>query len=424
MGQGEILEYLEGLRTVEAKYKAALSESSPTFSPRVANFAELADSLRGALMCGCQSSQPLTIHGDLGFVYAYLCNFAESFQLKDSHLAGGLIGENSTFRKTLFVHNSVLSGRGLDLDRVGTTESLVVMKTRCSKVLLSTRSSVNGVFFGPGTLIEGVADFSGTTFHGAFQIDGATFAGPTRFHASKFLGSIVLSGDFAACPEFFEAELPANTRLDGMTLAKRRLGNGDPGRVNDAAWPLTIDHEVHVIRDLRAKVQAKRWIQEDIALFAEEQRAARHALSWSTNPIERAISAFYDVTSRYGSSPSRPISLFLLWNGLFLALFPLLLILFELELPTLIPGYFVGLSPASIQIDRSPVDTSTIVLIPISNAFGPISLFPGKSSILIHSYWAIALSLVQSVVSLSLAALFFLALRSRFQRSSATAGSP
>ena len=158
------------------------------------------------------------------------------------------------------------------------------------------------------------------------------------------------------------------------------------------------------LRHLRIEAQKRRWSRDESKFFAEEQRLERALTPWfSSRAVEKGLSFGYDLASCYGASVSRALFSFVAWNVAFGGLFR-----YVLSQPC-------HASWAVVKGDSAMTDFPWLALM-MQSAINPLALFSERPLVMIANGGLLSAALVQTVGSLSLLALFLLALRGRFQR--------
>jgi hypothetical protein len=241
-------------------------------------------------------------------------------------------------------------------------------------------------------------------FAGGFEFFQTTFFRVSFRYCRAAHHAYFISSSFMASADF------TGFRSDGPT-SFRKCWLMAPLLIRDAVFSQAPD-----VRD----IQCQNFVGEDIVLcyrtllriaedagtqldasryFAYEQRAIRktktgfRSLGW-----EPMLSCLYDWVSVYGSSASRAISSFLLWNvtaGLF----------FVISDGAKANTPIAGLLPAGVGLA-------------LQDIVNPIALFTDKPAFLPTSTQIFALAVVQSIGSVVILALLLLALRRRFHKAS------
>jgi hypothetical protein len=256
---------------------------------------------------------------------------------------------------------------------------------------------------------------------GDFYADGAVFEGPTDFSGAHFR-SLVMSRvqfrqaayfrdvTFESAPVFHDAVFSSDTDFFGASFARPDVWTFSAA--------LNARNAYRVLRLAMSKAKAH---DEEMRFFELEERTTRSLMSLRREPVSKVLSAMYDWISCYGTSPGRALTVFLVWNGAFSALFALCLAVGPkmrfAKLPT-------GLREL-LTIPATAIETSSHIFtdwraagLAIQNAINPLALVSSNAMIKVDNAAIFLLSLVQSLGSVAIVSLFLLAVRSRFQRSS------
>ncbi len=420
-----IVQYLDQLADLHERFKTVLPHRFPSFVSQEIDL-DIDARIYRLLLSRTIVREPIVFTGKLAFVFLRESNFQDQVVVRKLTLAGGMVVRRGSFTRKLEVESSSFLDRGLDLQGAEFVPGITIRDCKINGIRMpqGPNALTGDVSISENTVVQSDADFSKVRYPGKFELNDVEFRGRSFFQRAKFDQRTVLNATFASCPEFFDAELSKETRLDEMRLDGRAVGRGRVDRTRKLG-AADLKQELLAVRYLRIEAQKNRWTREEVAFFAEEQRLERHLIPFLANPIERSISAGYDLVSIYGSSVSRALMSFFAWNAAFGIVFWLLLNLFQFWLPTLVADYWWGLPPSSIRIEeayRTTLYLSQASMLAMQNALNPLALFSGKALVTVNAAWALCLSVVQSVGSLGLLALLLLALRSRFQRSSSGGG--
>lgn len=208
----------------------------------------------------------------------------------------------------------------------------------------------------------------------------AEFRGKTSFDES----------DFDCAPEFFGATLFPDT-----TFQKAKFLAFD-GESEYAAY-----------RELRhLSHNMLKSAQDESRFFAYEQRAlANVQVKTKGKRLEGYLSKLYGLASDYGQSIMRPFSGLIGMNALFAVSY------------AFIPNA-IAVSDEATKAGAWHTKTPESIGLMLQNLFQPFAIF-GKAATYIPNYWQVTLlSGLQTVLSLALFALFFLAIRRRFRKGS------
>lgn len=225
--------------------------------------------------------------------------------------------------------------------------------------------------------------FEGTNGAPAVAFDGSKFGGPCRFNSVSSLTSLTfLKCNFNLAPTFsLTPELPQNTRFDGATFV-----------------PHAADE--HVYRILRIHFRKNGDRDAEGRFYAREKRSQRLGLPFG---LTRGVSFLYDKSSEYGYSYARAFYWFCAVQVACCLIYAWL----------------------SDRLDFGGSLDSRVLSFTFAQIVRPFELFsgklptPGGAYDIVGKqdlgYWLV-LSSLQSIVSITLLALFLLALRWRFRR--------
>lgn len=165
-------------------------------------------------------------------------------------------------------------------------------------------------------------------------------------------------------------------------------------------------------RALRIAMKKAGAQHEEAEFFAQELRSRRRAALSSDSHIkmdmaEIAISWLYDQISAFGTSIWRALLSFILWNFAFWCVF----YIFEIFFCNNKQCFLINKNLESKIFSEHPALT-----IAMQNALSPLSIFASNAFINANSITLLALSLLQSIGSVGIAALLLLAIKGRFQR--------
>lgn len=305
-----------------------------------------------------------------------------------------------------------IGGQGLALGRAGAIAELAVVRCRVSDVLAGSHNNdlrpMDGVVVA-NSQVGGEVRLQKVK---AIQLDfeGSTFADRVDLSKSE-ISALRLDADFRYCPELYDTTLPGRAHLlemhlDGRAVGRRRTGV-DPTRQRA---------EYAAVRCARILCQSRRWTREESLFFAEEQRLERRLSKFG---FERSVSWLYDIASAYGSSVTRAGAALVVFNVGFGLLYWLLQQVYGLQLPSGVPGYSLGIAPNDISVDAGGDQLKGFKssLLALQNMVNPLGSFSAKALVSVQSPTGLVLSALQVVGSLSLLAIFLLALRGRFQKS-------
>ena len=415
----DAVKYAERLSEVDARYQRVVTKY-PFWTPAVDSGHLFPTFVRGLWLQFLQIDEPLVLSNvDCSFILANHSLFNEAVLIENTKLEHGFYAEDMTSLFNFQFENSKLARIKLlnprRMDRFSLKASRVgVLKFRAERDNESIQ--VNSISLTGGSCITVSADFSSSRFRGDFVLNDVRFDGRSNFRQSRFDRLAMFNADFECCPEFFGAELSAETRFDEMKLDGRRLGFSNPKRFVEAGARRS---ELLAVMHLRIEAQNRRWSRVEARFFAEEQRLER--VLTRGRPIERFFSFAYDCASAYGSSVSRAAVSFMTWNVFFAMLFLGLLNLWPLQIGPF--GLAIGLSEKSIHVPSGGAfDELRWLTLAVQNAVNPLALFTEKSLVSVRTFDVFALSLLQTVGSLTLFALLLLALRGRFQRAGSGGG--
>lgn len=239
---------------------------------------------------------------------------------------------------------------------------------------------------GDSTKRDGKANVLADAFPRAALFRGAHFRGPARFVNRRFLTKTDFAeATFEVAPEFHGCTLHQDTSFRDA-------------RFLDRVGKAGVD-AVRAYRTLRLAMEQTRARSEQAMFYALEQAALRN--SGRIRGWDALLSRLYEITSDYGRNSLAPLFwLAWSWGAFFLVYLMFLTGLYGLVVT---PDAFWDIVRfTTMQIVR-PFDA----LLPLAGAAKPP--FP-------VTFWLGLVAAVQSVVSLGLLAVFFLALRWRFKR--------
>jgi hypothetical protein len=220
-------------------------------------------------------------------------------------------------------------------------------------------------------------DFSGSTFNSGLSLEGVN-DGPWLFRSARFRGDISIN---------------APTLSQGLSFSGARF--------RGPACDAQLEGSYRVIRQL-FETNSDR--ENEGLFYALEKRCHRKSLS--RRSLARPVSTLYDWISGYGQSYERAFWWLLGWQAVFALLCSLLLGRWQIGAALdweLIAFTFAQVAkPFELFSGRLPAYAQNLTLDQIPAGWG------------LHG-WAL-LGLLHSVISISLLALFVLALRWRFRR--------
>lgn len=124
----------------------------------------------------------------------------------------------------------------------------------------------------------------------------------------------------------------------------------------------------------------------------------------------------------YGSSASRAMTVFFLWNLAFYAVFAAIVTFGPLLASPAIPAGFgsvlgvAAIEPAAISSTIAAFKGNEVLALTLQNALNPFAALSGNPAVRVNNLSVAILSLVQSIGSVASGALALLALRLRFHR--------
>lgn len=257
--------------------------------------------------------------------------------------------------------------------------------TRFNKTIFKHEAKFNKATFAQHT------EFVGTEFHARAFFYYSNFEGPLTFKNITFFGA----------PQFYNVDFfEAVSFIDCKFCPIEKIGY----------WQ-NIDRTG--FRSLKLKMAALRAQREEAMFFSLELAAERvtahweHGKRWPYSPAKWIISAFYGLGSQYSQSPGRAIFVFIGWNGAF-------------SIAYLLWAYIANVfnSPNIIESTSRTIFLSDHpwLALGLQNALNPIALLSEKPLATTASGCIFLLSLIQSIGSLSILALLFLAIKSNFQK--------
>lgn len=257
-----------------------------------------------------------------------------------------------------------------------------------------------------GTVFTQKVDFSNTKFAHYTEFIGTEFRERAAFSFAKFEGPLTFkSASFLGAPQFHHAEF-----FEGVSFVDCKF---TPGQ-----W-LGYWQEVDRVgfRTLKLKMAALRAQREEAMFFSLElavERVVAHweyGKGWPTSTAKWLISAFYAIGSQYGQSPGRALCVFFGWNMSFMVVYALW---------CNIAGVFKLLPIIQSTSQTTVLSVNPWLALALQNALNPIALLSEKALATTTSGWIFILSLIQSVGSLAILALLFLAIRGNFQKGSSS----
>lgn len=214
---------------------------------------------------------------------------------------------------------------------------------------------------------------------------------------------------FVLPPDFHDVSAPSETaflhteyglakdkKRSEVFITNKQIMNDTPGR----------------FRALRLAMKKAGAQHEEAEFFAQELRSRRRAALSSESHIrmdmaEITISWLYDQISAFGTSIWRALLSFILWNFAFWWVF----YIFEIFFCNNKQCFLINKNLESKIFSEHPALT-----IAMQNALNPLSIFASNAFINANSITLLALSLLQSIGSVGIAALLLLAIKGRFQR--------
>gem|GEM_PF-3811623 len=242
------------------------------------------------------------------------------------------------------------------------------------------------------------------------EITGVDIKEDVSFRESK----IKLSAKFKDCkfelpPDFHDVSAPSETTFlhieyglardkerSEVFIESKQIMNDTPGR----------------FRALRIAMKKAGAQHEEAEFFAQELRSRRRAALYPDADIkmdiaEIAVSYIYDWVSVFGTSIWRALLSFAIWNFAFWLVF----YIFEIFICEK-DQCFLKNKIENVVFSEHPAFT-----IAIQNALNPLSIFASNTFVSANNTMLLALSLLQGIGSVSIAALLLLAIKGRFQRS-------
>ncbi len=237
---------------------------------------------------------------------------------------------------------------------------------------------------------EGYVGFEGRTFKSTLDFEDSTFA-----HAPHFQDSTIS----------FESTFPKVTGFRDIFQVPLDIKNQSPRRIRSY-----YEGVIQPYRVLRYAMKLQDAHDEEAMFWELEMRAKERALSWNYNEIAaKLFSRLYALTSRYGNSIARPL---IWWAAIWIGT----------ALMTYLSPYLVAGSAPSEGLLLKTIDLS------LQQTIRPFSIWGeegGRSLNLLFrndfftsetlKFGIRIVATVQSVVSLTLLALFGFALRRKFR---------
>lgn len=405
----QVLGYLQTLHTLRQQHQVVFDKE--LFMG--VNDENVFSRLFGAIMPYILINEPLSVPDelDIGFLMIRGTSFQNEVRFGRVLMPGGMHAQSAKFAGGLVLRGAKISNAGLNLNSVNELRRLVIHNCLLSKLNLGSATCDEIAI--SDTVVEELAEFKSMTAH-TFFITNTTFRGDAQFQKSNLSGRTNISAKFARFPEFFDSKLSEETRIEDIEYDPKQAKSALPKE----AERIVLEGDLLAIRHLRIQAQQKRWLREEIKFFAEEQRVERRLLRHPSKTTEFVISWFYDKASGYGSSVTTAARSFFLFNALACLFYQFLLGLGTMDLPAPLSAHYIGLLPDAIQVENGSFSNFRGALLGLQNVFNPLALFTAKSLVTVHSPWALFLSLMQTITSLALLALFILAMKTRFQRSS------
>lgn len=242
------------------------------------------------------------------------------------------------------------------------------------------------------------------------KITGVTIQEDISFRESRIKSSLkFLNCKFKLPPDFHDVSAPSETtflhidyglatdkKRSEVFIESKRIMNDTPGR----------------FRALRIAMKKAGAQHEEAEFFAQELRSRRRAALYPDADIkmdiaEIAVSCIYDWVSVFGTSILRALLSFAIWNFAFWIVF----YIFEIFICEKDQCFLKN------KIENVVFSEHPAFAIALQNALNPLSIFASNTLVSANSTMLLALSLLQGIGSVSIAALLLLAIKGRFQRS-------
>lgn len=228
------------------------------------------------------------------------------------------------------------------------------------------------------------ASFNGAHFHGTTWFEAVVFDNTAYFNKGEFFGPAYFNRvTFRKPPEFYEAKLYPDTSFYTSAFF---------GFSSEAEWAAYRQLRHHAIEQMKSPAEEGRF-------FMYEQRTrANLDLKQRGNRFAGAISKMYDLTNNYGQNVFRPFLLLIATNVVFAVVY----LFFCTDIASGPPApQIVGAIGLSLQ-----------------NVFAPFLFFGRQAQFVPTAGLTIALSIAQSIVTLTLITLWLLAIRRRLRKGS------
>jgi len=344
-------------------------------------------------------------------------------QLHDWLFASGRVRSANPDPEMLRLGAVFLVGARVGALRINEFTAYAIVADRCDIGLWTELSGVKLREFSlDGSLFHNSWTASDRVTLGRMTAEGAIFEGPVDCSHAKLAslaasraqfkqGAYFRSTTFESAPVFHDTTFSSDTDFFGALFPR-----GDPAD-RDATFAAR-----GAYRALRIAMNKAKAHDEELYFFRLEQRTTRQLRRFWEAPVWTALSYAYDWISNYGTAPGRALAALLIWNTVFAVYFSVLLAVGPRVWATGVPlgfGYVLGVPTGTIVVSTAQqVFTGLEGLgLAVQNATNPLALITYSPAVRVHNGSVFALSLVQSVGSLGIVALFFLAVRNRFQRS-------
>lgn len=280
-------------------------------------------------------------------------------------------------------------------EQVGFSEAITVKGHNDKQIPSSSSLSINAQIatFSKSLLFQDLrvvnAIFLRTTFNKKAEFFRTQFDGVANFRGTEFIEGVLFENCiFLKAPDFHESKLPQDTSFLNCYF--------------DTSTSSMID--MAAFRVLKAHFGKMRDAKHELVFYALEHRAERR--NSESDIAVLMLSWLYDEVSEYGASIERAIFIFVWWNvDFFLFFFNATATLNNNQL---------------ITVKNEVLSSYPALILMLQNIFNPLALFSEKQLVVVNSVWFYVASLIQSVGSIGILALMFLAIRSRFRKGSSS----
>jgi hypothetical protein len=294
----------------------------------------------------------------------------------------------------------------------------LVIRGKCNTVMISRSTIKEHLIFYAASVAE--VRLISTTIEGSFEAENSSF-GEVDFGLSAVKTRLVVNDcRFMRPPNVHDSPLPSDAVFSRSIFLDQALRERFKAQLSPRS-ERSYTSAAERYRALRLAMKKAGSQDEELRFFALEMRCRRQ--QGQVTGIERVVSWLYDVVSVYGSSASRAMLVFILWNAAFCALFVCVFeggpFLQSLNIPTGF-GTVFGVSstnPAAIDNTMAAFRGHEVLALTLQNALNPFAALGGSPAVRVNNLSIAVLCIIQSIGSVASGALALLALRLKFQRS-------